>query len=171
MVSRLTKEMMAVIKADATNTRGKRNVLDGELELLEGFDFNIDGKLSSTLFLGYTATNDRATGALRVNIPAFSPANAIAYPEGATHVRFVSGGASINFEAGTFEAVTSQNADIAIGEAPAAAVELLNQLTANSTSPLSRLMARTTRLKAGVTMPWPLCVFLVFNPVSHGNAS
>lgn len=136
MVSRLTKEMMAVIKADATNTRGQRNVLDGELELLEGFDFNIDGKLSSTLFLGYTATIDRATGALRVNIPAFSPANAIAYPEGATHVRFVSGGASINFEAGTFETVTSQSADIAIGEAPAAAIDLLNQLTANSTSPL-----------------------------------
>lgn len=68
---------------------------------------------------------DKATGALRVNIPAFSPANAIAYPEGATHVRFVSGGASINFEAGTFEAATSQSADIAIGEAPVAAVELL----------------------------------------------
>ena len=136
MVSRLTKEMIVVVKADATSTRGQRNVLDGELELLEGFDFNISGKLSSTLFLAFSAIIDRATGALRVNIPAFSPANAIAYPEGATHLRLVSGGASINFEAGTFEAVTSQSADIAIGEAPVAAVELLNQLAANSTNPL-----------------------------------
>ncbi|HEX2935597.1 MAG TPA: hypothetical protein VHO72_09620 [Bacteroidales bacterium] len=136
MVSRLTKEMMAVIKADATSTRGQRNVLDGELELLEGFDFNINGKLSSTLFLGYTTSIERATGALRVNIPAFSPANAIAYPEGATHLRFVSGGASINFEAGTFEVITSQSANVAIGEAQVAAVELLNQLAGNSTSPL-----------------------------------
>lgn len=136
MVSRLTKEMMVVVKADATNLRGQRNVLDGELELLEGFDFNIDGKLSSTLFLAYTATIDRATGALQVNIPAFSPANAVAYPEGATHLRFVSGGASIDFEAGVFETITSQSADITIAEAPVAAVDLLNQLTANSTHPL-----------------------------------
>jgi hypothetical protein len=136
MVSRLTKEMMAVVKADATNTRGRRNVLDGELELLTGFDFNIDGKLSSTLFLAYAATIDRVTGALRVNIPAFSPMNAIASPEGATHLRFVSGGASIDFEGGVFEAITTQSADIAITEAPVAAVDLLNQLTANSTHPL-----------------------------------
>lgn len=136
MVSRLTKEMMAVIKADATNPRGRRNVLDGELELLQGFDFNINGKLSSTLFLAYTATIDRASGELQVNIPAFSPANTIAYPEGATHLRFVSGGASIDFETGVFEAVTSQSDDIAIEEAQVTAVELLNQLTANSTHPL-----------------------------------
>jgi hypothetical protein len=136
MVSRLTKEMMAVVKADATNLRGQRNVLDGELELLQGFDFNIDGKLSSTLFLAYTATIDRVTGALRVNIPAFSPMNAIAFPEGSTHLWFVSGGASIDFEAGIIESVNSKSADIAITEAPVAAVDLLNQLTANSTHPL-----------------------------------
>jgi len=33
MVSRLTKEMVAVVKADATSVRGERNVLDGELEM------------------------------------------------------------------------------------------------------------------------------------------
>ena len=37
MVSRLTKDMVAVVKADATSIRGQRNVLDGELEMLEGF--------------------------------------------------------------------------------------------------------------------------------------
>jgi hypothetical protein len=40
MVGRLTKEMVRVIQADATNARGLRNVIDGEAELLEGFDFN-----------------------------------------------------------------------------------------------------------------------------------
>jgi hypothetical protein len=136
MVSRLTKAMTEVIKADATSIRGKRNVLDGELELLGGFDFNIDGKLSATLFLADTAAIDRVTGALQVNIPAFSPANAIAAPEGATHLRFVSGGASINFENGIFESINSQSDNISIEEAPVAAVELLNQLMANSTNPL-----------------------------------
>jgi hypothetical protein len=136
MVSRLTKAMMEVIKADATSVRGQRNVLDGELELLTGFDFNIDGKLSSTIFIAYTAAIDRVTGALNVTIPAFSPMNAIASPDGATHLRFVSAGAAIDFEGATFEVVTSQSAEIAIAEAPVAAVDLVNQLTANSTNPL-----------------------------------
>ena len=136
MVSRLTKEMVAVVKADATNPRGQRNVLDGELEMLEGFDFNIEGKLSSTIFTPYVATIDRVTGALQVTIPEFSPGNAIAAPEGATHLRFVSGGASIDFEAGVFETISSQSADIEITEAPVAAIDLVNQLAANSVHPL-----------------------------------
>ena len=45
MVSRLTKEMVKVIQMDATNSRGQRNVIDGEAELLIGFDFNANGKL------------------------------------------------------------------------------------------------------------------------------
>jgi len=45
MVSRLTAEMVKVIQEDVTNARGLRNVIDGEAELLEGFEFNISGKL------------------------------------------------------------------------------------------------------------------------------
>lgn len=136
MVSRLTKQLIAVIQADATSTRGQRNVLDGELEMLEGFEFNIDGKISSTIYTAFTATIDRVTGAARVNIPSFSPANAIAAPEGATHFKLISAGASIDFENGVIEAVTSESAEIAIAPAAIPAVDLLNQLTANSTHPL-----------------------------------
>ena len=136
MVSRLTKEMITVVKADVTSTRGQRNVLDGELELLEGFDFNIDGKLSTTVFFAYTATIDRVTGALQVAVPAFSPINDVMVPEGATHLKLVSAGASIDFEAGVFEVVTSESVQLEIAAAPVAAINLLNQLTANSTHPL-----------------------------------
>ena len=38
MVSRLTQKMVEVVQADAINPRGQRNVIDGEAELLEGFD-------------------------------------------------------------------------------------------------------------------------------------
>ena len=50
MVSRLTKLMVKVVKADATNPRGQRNVIDGEAELLQGFDFNKNGKLGRTIY-------------------------------------------------------------------------------------------------------------------------
>ncbi|HEY1022135.1 MAG TPA: hypothetical protein VGE06_07465 [Flavisolibacter sp.] len=55
VVSRLTKEMMRVIKADSTSQRGQRNVVDGEAELLTGFDFNLNAKLGATLHAPYTA--------------------------------------------------------------------------------------------------------------------
>lgn len=72
MTSRLTRAMMEVIKADATNERGQRNVIDGEAVLLEGFDFNNNGKLSTTLYAPYTSSIDRVTGELSINIPSFS---------------------------------------------------------------------------------------------------
>ena len=58
MSSRLTKAMLKVIQADATNARGLRNVIDGEVELLTGFEFNINSKLSTTLYAAFTATID-----------------------------------------------------------------------------------------------------------------
>ncbi|MEI2739934.1 MAG: hypothetical protein V9F01_14265 [Chitinophagaceae bacterium] len=64
MVSRLTQKMVEVIQEDATNPRGQRNVIDGEAELLEGFEFNISGKLGTTLYAPYTATIDRVAGTL-----------------------------------------------------------------------------------------------------------
>jgi hypothetical protein len=136
LVSRLTKSMMEVVKADATSTRGQRNVLDGELEMLEGFEFNINGNLTSTFYGAINPTIDRATGALQVAVPAFSPDVAVVAPEGATHIRLVSAGAAINFEAGSFEAVTTQSPEIPLSLAQVAAINLLNQLPANNPNPL-----------------------------------
>jgi hypothetical protein len=136
LVSRLMKEMMVVVKADATSTRGQRNVLDGELELLSGFNFNVGAPLSTVLKAAYTANIDRASGLLSVELPSFVPGNYIAAPIGATHARFVSAGAAIDFEAGTYETVTTQSADIELGNAAVPDIVLGNQLTANSPNPL-----------------------------------
>ena len=42
MVPRLTREMLRVLHADAVSVRGQRNVIDGEAELLKGFEFNVE---------------------------------------------------------------------------------------------------------------------------------
>ena len=68
MVSRLTQKMTQVIKADATSVRGLRNVIDGEATLLEGFEFNVRGKLGTSLFAPFTPTIDRVTGQIKVVI-------------------------------------------------------------------------------------------------------
>lgn len=136
MTSRLTREMMVVIKADATNERGRRNIIDGEAELLTGFEFNLNGKLSTTLFAPFTASINRVTGELTANIPSFIPANMIQAPAGTTHFKIVSGGAEIDFENKTYVAQQQGTAAIPWDNTASAVINLVNAVTANSTHPL-----------------------------------
>jgi hypothetical protein len=109
MVSRLTQKMVEVIQEDTTNARGLRNVIDGEAELLEGFEFNISGKLGTTLYAPFSAIIDRVAGTLTANIPAFVPINMLAAP----------GGSVLPWDA-----------------TATAVINLANTVTANSTKPL-----------------------------------
>lgn len=136
MVSRLTADMLTVIQADTTSTRGQRNVIDGEAELLEGFEFNENARLGTTMYAPYTATIDRVAGTLVVDIPAFIPANMIAAPGGTTHFKIVTAASEVDFENETF-VIDSKNSNILPWDANATAViNLANAVTANSTHPL-----------------------------------
>ena len=136
MVSRLTQKMVEVIQEDATNPRGQRNVIDGEAELLAGFEFNITGKLGTTLYAPYTSTIDRVAGTLVVSIAAFVPLNMIAAPGGSTHFKIVSAGTEIDFENETFVVATSETAVLPWDTTATAVINLSNAVTANSTHPL-----------------------------------
>jgi len=136
MASRLTAEMVKVVKADETSARGERNVLDGETELLRGFDFNDKGKLTRTFFAPYLAAIDRAGGTIGVNIPAFVPGNMVAAPTGATHFRLVSAGAEINFETGVYLVNQATTQDLAFSNQQQPALALENLVTPGSSAPL-----------------------------------
>ena len=136
MIARLTRELMKVIQADTTSTRGQRNVIDGEAELLQGFDFNEGGKLSTTLFAPFTTSIDRVTGALSADIPSFVPNVMIGYPSGATHFKIMTAAAAIDFEGQAFEQKMAETGILPIDANPTAALNLVNNLTANSTHPL-----------------------------------
>jgi len=136
MTSRLTREMVKVIQADATNIRGQRKVIDGEAELLTGFEFNLDGKLGSTFFAPYTPIIDRAAGNLSVDIPAYIPVNMIGAPQGATHFRLISAGVEVDFEAGSYVVKTSASPEIILGPQAEVALVLTNAVTPASTKPL-----------------------------------
>jgi hypothetical protein len=140
LVSRMLKEMMKVVKADATSDRGQRNVLDGELELLEGFEFNEAGKLTQTLFAPFTASIDRATGVLSVAIPAFVPQQMITPPAEATHYQIVSAGGFIDFTTETNGIATDATAVLAMGSDPGAAVNHSFNAGAGNTNPLFLLL-------------------------------
>ncbi|MFD2433745.1 hypothetical protein ACFSO9_09495 [Mesonia maritima] len=50
-VGRLTRALLSVIKSDTVNIRGERNVQEGNMQLINGFEFNQNGKLGSTFLL------------------------------------------------------------------------------------------------------------------------
>jgi hypothetical protein len=136
MVSRLTQRMMKVIQADLVSDRGLRNVIDGEAELLFGFEFNIRGKLGTSLFAPFVATIDRVAGEIKVDLVSFIPANMIAAPSGTTHFKIISGGAEMDFETETFVVSSSETAILPWDNTATAAISQTNAVTANSTKPL-----------------------------------
>lgn len=110
MVSRLTQQVIKVIQADITIVRGLRNVIDGEAELLAGFEFNIRGKLGTSLFAPYVGTINRVSGDIAVDITSFIPANMIAAPSETTHFKIISSVAEIDFQGETFVETHSETA-------------------------------------------------------------
>lgn len=140
VTGRLTAEMMKVVKADTTSARGMRNVPDGDVELLEGFDFNINAKIGTTMYAPYSATVNRATGALTVAIPSFIPAERIAAPAGATHFNIVSMGAEVDFANESFITDSKESGILPWNNAATAALNLANAVTAASANPLFLLL-------------------------------
>ncbi|WP_425391611.1 hypothetical protein [Ekhidna sp.] len=130
VTSRLTSQMLKVVQSDPTNDRGQRRVSEGNIGLLEGFDFNKDGKLSATLFAQYQASVDRAAGELSVSIPEFIPANSIVGPQGATHFKIVSAGAEIDFDSETFNINATKTNDIPLDNELQPQIDLVNAVTA-----------------------------------------
>ncbi|WP_291099517.1 MULTISPECIES: hypothetical protein [unclassified Flavobacterium] len=136
MVSRLTQAMVKVIQADMVSLRGLRNVIDGEAELLSGFEFNIQGKLGTSLFAPFVGAIDRVTGEITVDLDVFIPANMIVAPSGTTHYKIISAGAEIDFEAETFVEAHSETAILPWDGLPTVAISHTNMVTPASTKPL-----------------------------------
>ncbi|WP_296151181.1 hypothetical protein [uncultured Flavobacterium sp.] len=136
MVSRLTKAMVKVIQADMISDRGLRNVIDGEAELLTGFEFNIGGNLGTTLYAPFTSEINRATGDISVGFASFIPSNMISAPAGTTHFKLHSAGSEIDFEAETFVTSLSETAVLPWDVTPTALISMANPVTPASTKVL-----------------------------------
>jgi len=136
MVSRLTQQMVKVVQADMVSERGLRNVIDGEVDLLVGFEFNIRGKLGTSLFAPFVGTIDRVAGKIKVALASFVPVNMIAAPGGTTHFKIISAGAEIDFEAETFVETHAESAILPWDSTATAAINHINSVTPASTKPL-----------------------------------
>ena len=136
MVSRLTKEMVKVIQMDAINPRGQRNVIDGEAELLQGFEFNIHGKLGTSLSVPFAGTIDRVTGDGVIAIEPYIPTDSVAAPSGSTHYKLVSAAMDINFESETYASEKNETPVSPWDSVLTSALQLNTNLSAASINPL-----------------------------------
>jgi len=140
VVSRLTTDLLKVVKTDTTNARGLRTIEDGNLDLLKGFEFNINGKLGATLFTPFTPVFARPTGEAVLNIAAFAPTIRIAAPTGTTHFKIVMGAAELDFEAEASVFESEETAILPYDSADTSAINLLATVTANSTNPVIQVL-------------------------------
>lgn len=138
--TRLTREMMRVVKSDAVNARGMRNAVEGEKTLLGGFDFNENASLASTLYALYSSAINRATGEATVTVQPFIPLNEMEAPIGATHFRIVAAAAGVDFIGGNFERNAASSGILLIDEKPTELLNLTCKLTANITTALFLVM-------------------------------
>jgi hypothetical protein len=136
VTSRMTREMVKVVKSDTSNARGERTAVDGDIELLRGFEFNQSGKLNATMYAPFTAAIDRATGEATVEIPSFIPQNTFAAPRGATHMRLVAAASKVDFAEETFNLDTDESSEIAIGPQTEAAITLTATLPTGGQEPI-----------------------------------
>jgi|SRR5690554_4291530 len=136
VVSRLVKQLMDIIKTDTINSRGLRTPLDGQIELLKGFEFNSNGLLSNTLFMDYVNSLDRSTGEVEVMLPEINPTQMIAAPAGTTHFKVVSAATEIDFISGETFSSYDSSTEIEYQESLQPEIVLSTSVTPDSTLPI-----------------------------------
>ncbi len=140
VTSRLTKDLVAVVKSDLINERGARTIQDGDLGLINGFDFNIRGKLGTTLFAPFIVVFDRITGNVTADLAAFSPIVRIAAPGGTTHFKIVMGAAELDFVNESFVFEMDDSGILPYSAPDTVPLNLAGVLTPNSTLPVLEVL-------------------------------
>lgn len=103
--ARLLTLMLKIVKSDPINDRGERRAMNGELALLENFDFNVLAPLNVVLQVPVNTTVNRITGLIKIEIPAFIAEQKLGVPKGADHFKINAAAVEINFDSGEFKGV------------------------------------------------------------------
>ncbi len=141
MTGRLHQTMMMCLKGDTTSVRGERRVATGDITRLNGFNFNVRGKLGTTLLAPYGTSINRTSGALDITVPPFVPAVSLSYPQGATHYKLEAAGAEVDFNLGTSSSDTAASGYLPINNTATAILSLSIAIVPNSTLPIFQVLA------------------------------
>ena len=140
VTSRMTKVMRSIIATDAVNDRGQRGVIDAEIELMAGFEFNIKAIFSTIFYGGFAPVINRLTGAHKIDVDAFDALQDFSAPTGTTHIKLVASVASLDFEGNQSESLTVSSPAFPYRTGVVAAQTLALPLTAASTHPIALVL-------------------------------
>jgi hypothetical protein len=136
MISRLTTAMIAVLRADTINPWGYRTVQQGDMQQLEGFNFNDRVSMSAAFKVESAITLNRGTGQAAVIIPAHIPKEFVAAPSnGVSHYRLFAAAAILDFENESSFSARQSSANLVYDDNLGTETTLTLPLTANSTLP------------------------------------
>jgi hypothetical protein len=135
VVTRLSTELLKVIKSDTINAPGLRNPADGNLGLLTGFDFNRHSPLATTMFPKLYSSWNRAAGTGTIIPETFIPAVHLKTPGGASHFKLSAIGINIDFNAQAFNVAVSTSAPFSCGGVQPQSIELIAELQRGSNHP------------------------------------
>jgi hypothetical protein len=138
--SRLQTVMFSSLKADQTNVRGSKKIMDGDLTMLRTFEFNRNAQLAKSFFGDITNTIERLTGEVKTVIPSFNPEDMMQMPPDTTHFRFVLGGLELDFVGEEYVRDRAYSAWIPWGNIPTAPITLAASLTPNNLLPIFQLV-------------------------------
>lgn len=141
MTGRLQQTLMKCLKADTLSARGSRTVATGNLSFLQGFDFNVSGKLAVTLLAPYSCSISRTTGQNTLTVPPFVPSISLSAPLGATHFKLEAAMTEIDFASGAYTTDTADSGFLSIDSNPTGTNTLQLNATANTTLPLLTVLA------------------------------
>jgi hypothetical protein len=137
--TRLSTLLLRIAKSDKLNPRGSRNIMDGDLNMLKGFEFSKTGTVSTTYFGLYQTMIDRASGKMVVTIPEFTPERVVHPAPESTHFQFHAAALSINFDTGKFEYNLVSSERIKWNNDRINAISLEPNVQANATDPVMLL--------------------------------
>ena len=140
VTSRLTKEMVAIAKTDSSNMRGQRIVANGDLSLLQDFEFNANVSLNNLLFADLETVVDRTTGTIVTTVSAFDPVASLVVPEGTTHYKLNLGVAEVDFENESYVFGSAESYTLDAAAVVSSDIALSASVTEDSDKPIFQVL-------------------------------
>lgn len=136
LMNRLTSILFQIIRTDGQHTSGNRRPESGDLNLLNGFEFNINNPFAQA-FSGTVKTEiNRASGEVTIIQDAYDPREAFKHPIEASHYRFVYGAVAQNFAEALFERSLKLGEILSFNELFVPTIRTILPLPADSNLPI-----------------------------------
>ena len=112
LTSRLAKSLLTVIQAGDHENRMEPMLTNGDLSILDGFQFNAKAAIHNTFYGPWSVFLENDNKRVRMVVPAFTPQQVINNPNGGlSHFRLIPLVASVNFQSGQYVLVKGNQAE------------------------------------------------------------